>query len=76
MTTVQHWAPDAPTIARCPAPCGGLLRLVEDHGPAVPLEAQCERCHELTGVSHELAKAGAAPPAPEVLPGSVEDFGF
>jgi hypothetical protein len=73
--TVQHWEADAPTIARCP--CGGPLRLVEDHGPAVPLEAQCERCCELTGVAHGLAKAGAACTAtPDVIPGSVQDFGF
>jgi hypothetical protein len=69
VTTIQHWPPGAPSIALCP--CGGVLRLVEDPGPKVPVEAQCERCLELTGVSHEVAKAGVT-----VQAGSVEDFGF
>lgn len=50
--------------------------LVEDSGPTVPIEAQCERCDELTGVPHDIAKAGATPGPPAVVPGSVEDLGF
>jgi hypothetical protein len=61
---IQFFEPAARAVARCP--CGGLLRLVEDAGPRVPVEAQCDRCLELSGVAHELA-AGPAP-APQLEP--------
>lgn len=90
MTAVRYWPDGAPAVARCI--CGGDLMLVEDAGPKVPVECQCARCGDLTGVSHELVKAGAAPlgsdfsasheatkkehPPRGVVPGSPEDFGF
>jgi hypothetical protein len=78
---LQHWEPGARTVGRCP--CGGVLRLIEDHGVA-PAEAQCELCADMTGVPHAVAAAAAAavanaPLAPTdhgVVPGSPEDFGF
>lgn len=66
---IRFWPDGAPSVGMCP--CGGQLRLVEDLGPALPLEAQCETCTELTGVSHDVAKA-----ATTVQPGSPADLGF
>lgn len=66
MSTVQHWEPGAPSIATCP--CGGRLRLLEDPVPGLPVEAQCEECGDLTGVSHDLANlTGPDPTSSEAL---------
>jgi len=68
VTTLQFWPAGAPTIARCH--CGGDLKLVEDPGPKVPVEAQCVVCLELTGLPHGAVEET------KITPGSPEDFGF
>lgn len=66
MSTIRHWEPGAHVIASCP--CGGRLLLVEDLGPRLPIDAQCDACGELTGVSHDLANlTGPGPTSPEAL---------
>lgn len=66
MSTIRYWEQGAPAIATCL--CGGRLLLVEDLGPKLPVEAQCDSCLERTGVSHDLAHlTGSDPTSPEAL---------
>lgn len=72
---LQHWETAAPTIGRCP--CGGNLRLVEDDDATPIVEAQCDRCTDMTGIQRASLSVSAAPlTAPAATPGSVADFGF
>lgn len=62
---IRHWEDDAPAVAICV--CGGSLMLVEDD-PPLPIEAQCAKCGELTGVSRDAAQlVGPAGGTPEDL---------
>lgn len=65
---IQHWEPDARRIADCR--CGGDLRLVEDPGRGLPVEAQCDTCGEMTGLPRDALVEQA------IAPGSPEDLGF
>lgn len=69
MTAIQHWAPDAPTVGRCP--CGGALMLVEDPGDAHPIEAQCRACGVPTGVAR--ASAAVSDVTQQLAPASEQD---
>lgn len=68
---IRFWTDDAMVVGDCP--CGGRLRLVEDPGPTVPVEAQCEACSALTGVPHATVGAAAREP---VQNGLQQDWGF